>query len=53
MKHVWLALSGAVANENALKMIFQKHAPADKIVVFKGGFDPTTLPPGFPRPEDL
>ena len=43
MKHVWLALSGAVANENALKMIFQKHAPADKIVVFEGGFHGRTM----------
>ena len=25
--HVWLSVSGAMANENALKMIFQKHAP--------------------------
>ncbi len=43
MKHVWLSLSGAVANENALKMIFQKHAPADKIVVFEGGFHGRTM----------
>ena len=32
--HAWLALSGAVANENALKLIYQKHAPADRVVVF-------------------
>jgi 4-aminobutyrate aminotransferase-like enzyme len=38
LKHVWLSLSGAMANENALKMIYQKHAPADHIVVFEGGF---------------
>ncbi len=37
-RHVWLSLSGAVANENALKLIFQKHAPADHIAVFAGGF---------------
>jgi acetylornithine/N-succinyldiaminopimelate aminotransferase len=37
-RHVWLSLSGAVANENALKMIFQRHAPADHIVVFERGF---------------
>lgn len=43
LKHVWLALSGAVANENALKMIFQKHAPADKIVVFERGFHGRTM----------
>jgi len=38
LRHVWLAISGAVANENALKMIFQRHAPADRIVVFERGF---------------
>jgi len=43
LKHVWLALSGAMANENALKMIFQKHAPADKIVVFEKGFHGRTM----------
>ncbi|MGH0037835.1 MAG: aminotransferase class III-fold pyridoxal phosphate-dependent enzyme [Myxococcota bacterium] len=37
-RHVWLSLSGAVANENALKMIFQRHAPADHIVVFERAF---------------
>src|SRR5215470_17601820 len=34
----YLRLSGAIANENALKIVFQKHAPADRIVVFEGGF---------------
>ncbi|MFT5442914.1 MAG: acetylornithine/N-succinyldiaminopimelate aminotransferase [Myxococcota bacterium] len=43
MKHVWLALSGAVANENAMKIIFQKHAPADKVVVFERGFHGRTI----------
>ena len=43
LKHVWLALSGAVANENALKMIFQKHAPAEKIVVFERSFHGRTI----------
>lgn len=38
MKHVWLSLSGAIANENALKMIFQKHTPADHVIVLEGGF---------------
>jgi 4-aminobutyrate aminotransferase-like enzyme len=38
LKHVWLAVSGAMANENALKMILQKHEPADRIVLFEGGF---------------
>jgi len=38
MQHAWLSVSGAMANENALKMILQKHAPADRIVVFDGAF---------------
>jgi 4-aminobutyrate aminotransferase-like enzyme len=43
LKHVWLSMSGAMANENALKMIFQKHAPADKIVVFERAFHGRTM----------
>lgn len=43
LRHVWLSLSGAVANENALKMIYQKRAPADKIVVFERAFHGRTL----------
>ncbi|MGI9590154.1 MAG: aminotransferase class III-fold pyridoxal phosphate-dependent enzyme [Myxococcota bacterium] len=43
LKHVWLSLSGAMANENALKMIFQKHHPADRIVAFEHGFSGRTL----------
>ncbi|HME72612.1 MAG TPA: aminotransferase class III-fold pyridoxal phosphate-dependent enzyme [Myxococcota bacterium] len=38
LKHVWLGTCGAIANENALKLIFQKRAPADRIVVFEHGF---------------
>ena len=38
LRHCWLSVSGAMANENALKMIFQHHAPADRIVVFENGF---------------
>jgi 4-aminobutyrate aminotransferase-like enzyme len=43
LRHVWLSVSGAVANENALKMVFQKHAPADRILVFDGAFAGRTL----------
>ncbi len=43
LKHAWLSLSGAIANENALKIIFQKHAPADRIVVFENCFHGRTL----------
>jgi 4-aminobutyrate aminotransferase-like enzyme len=38
LKHAWLSISGAMANENALKMILQKHTPADRLVVFRGAF---------------
>jgi 4-aminobutyrate aminotransferase-like enzyme len=38
LRHVWLSVSGAMANENALKTILQKKAPADRVVVFDGGF---------------
>jgi 4-aminobutyrate aminotransferase-like enzyme len=38
LRHVWFSLSGAMANENALKLIWQKHAPADRIVAFAHGF---------------
>ncbi|MFV1978052.1 MAG: aminotransferase class III-fold pyridoxal phosphate-dependent enzyme, partial [Myxococcota bacterium] len=43
MKHAWLSISGAMANENALKLIFQKHAPADRVIVFEGAFAGRTL----------
>lgn len=43
LKHVWLSVSGAMANENALKMIHQKRHPADRIVAFERGFAGRTL----------
>jgi len=43
LAHVWLSLSGAMANENALKMILQRHAPAELVVAFEGGFHGRTL----------
>ncbi len=43
MDHCFLTTSGAMANENALKMIFQKHAPADHIVAFSKCFTGRTL----------
>ncbi|MEE8476329.1 MAG: aminotransferase class III-fold pyridoxal phosphate-dependent enzyme [Myxococcota bacterium] len=43
LKHVWLSVSGAIANENALKMLYQKHHPADRIVTFERGFAGRTL----------
>jgi 4-aminobutyrate aminotransferase-like enzyme len=38
LRHVWLSLSGAIANENALKIVLQKQRPADRIVAFEGNF---------------
>jgi 4-aminobutyrate aminotransferase-like enzyme len=43
LKHAWLSLSGAMANENALKVIFQKHSPADRVVVFERCFHGRSL----------
>lgn len=43
LKHTWLSLSGAMANENALKMIFHKNAPADRIVAFEDCFHGRSL----------
>jgi 4-aminobutyrate aminotransferase-like enzyme len=43
LKHAWLSVSGAMANENALKLIFQKHHPADRVIVFERGFAGRTL----------
>jgi acetylornithine/N-succinyldiaminopimelate aminotransferase len=41
--HAWLALSGSMANENAWKMILQRHAPADQVLVFENAFHGRTL----------
>jgi len=43
LKHVWLSVSGAIANENALKLVLQRHHPADRIVAFEQGFAGRTL----------
>jgi acetylornithine/N-succinyldiaminopimelate aminotransferase len=43
LEHVWLALSGSMANENAWKMILQRHAPADHVLVFERAFHGRTL----------
>ncbi|MBQ26730.1 MAG: acetylornithine aminotransferase [Nitrospiraceae bacterium] len=41
--HCFLATSGAMANENALKLVFQQKAPANRILAFRGGFAGRTL----------
>jgi acetylornithine aminotransferase len=36
--HCFLTTSGAMANENALKIAFQKHHPATRVLAFSHGF---------------
>ena len=38
LEHCFLSTSGAMANENALKIVFQKNAPADRILAFRDCF---------------
>ena len=43
IKHAWLTMTGAGANENALKMIYQKRSPADRVIAFEDAFHGRTL----------
>ncbi len=43
MDHCFLTSSGAMATENALKMMFQKHAPAQRLLAFEHCFIGRTL----------
>ena len=43
LEHAWLAMSGSMANENALKMLFQRAAPADRVIAFSRAFHGRTL----------
>jgi 4-aminobutyrate aminotransferase-like enzyme len=38
LAHCYLSTSGAMANENALKVCFQKHAPASRVIAFDDCF---------------
>lgn len=38
LKFAYIATSGAMANENALKVCYQKHAPANRVIAFKDCF---------------
>lgn len=38
LEHVWISPSGAMANENALKICRQKKSPAKKIIALKAAF---------------
>ncbi len=43
LSHCFFSTSGAMANENALKIIFQKKRPADRLLAFEGCFAGRTL----------
>jgi acetylornithine aminotransferase len=43
LEHCFLSTSGAMANENSLKMAFQKHAPANRVIAFEKCFAGRTL----------
>ncbi len=43
LEHCFLTATGATANENALKMVLQKHAPAQRILAFEHCFAGRTL----------
>jgi acetylornithine aminotransferase len=38
LAHCFLSTSGAMANENALKLAFHAHQPADRVLAFDGAF---------------
>ncbi len=38
LKHAYVATSGCMANENAIKVCYQKHAPASRVIAFKDCF---------------
>ncbi len=38
LSHAFLANSGALANENAIKICYQKHAPASRVIAFSHCF---------------
>ncbi len=38
LKHAFVTNSGAMANESALKVCFQKHAPASRVIAFQDCF---------------
>lgn len=38
LKHCYSSTSGCMANENAIKVCYQKHAPASRVIAFKDCF---------------
>jgi acetylornithine/N-succinyldiaminopimelate aminotransferase len=47
IKHVFLTSSGAMANENALKVAFQKRFPANRVLAFERSFSGRTMALSF------
>ncbi len=43
LRHCFLTTGGALANENALKICYQKHKPASRVIVFKDCFMGRTI----------
>ncbi len=43
LRHCFFSTSGATANENALKIVFQKKSPADRVLAFENCFAGRTL----------
>lgn len=43
LEHCYLTTSGAMANENALKVLFHRKAPATRVLAFRGCFAGRTL----------
>ena len=43
LSHCFLSTSGAMANENALKLVFQKHTPANRMLAFEHCFAGRTM----------
>lgn len=43
LDHCFLTTSGAMANENALKLAFHKHYPADRVLAFEHSFAGRTI----------
>lgn len=43
LQHCLLSTSGAMANENALKIAFHKKSPADRVIAFDNAFSGRTL----------
>ncbi|WP_432798298.1 aminotransferase class III-fold pyridoxal phosphate-dependent enzyme [Poriferisphaera sp. WC338] len=43
LEHCFLTSSGSMANDNAFKLAFQKHSPADRVIAFENCFCGRTI----------